>query len=144
MVHRETRGWWLFRKLDSEHTLFFPVSIEIERTDDGKHHGATVQGLEGRIVAAGETPAKAEQCALDLFREFVEYGLKGEKLDRFLSGTRVKHHRLKFPFEETEAWVEETMKILAKVSESPATAPKAKTGGVWARSPGPQLEPAGV
>ena len=68
------RNWLLMRKLEEKKSLFFSVLIRIKE-DEPALFGATVDGLDNRLAAAGESVDEAESNALDMFRGLVDYTL---------------------------------------------------------------------
>ena len=68
----ERSSWMLLRRLGRQESLFFPIVVEIEE-DEPALFGATVLGLETSLIAMGRSPEEAEQNALALFKDRVDF-----------------------------------------------------------------------
>jgi hypothetical protein len=73
------RTWLLLRQLDEQTSLFFTVPVHTEE-DEPAVFGATIAGLENRLVAAGQSFYEAERNAIEMFKGLVDYTLETSRV----------------------------------------------------------------
>jgi hypothetical protein len=73
------RIWLLLRKLDEQKSLFFTLLVRIAE-DEPAVFGATINGLENRMAAAGQSLYEAELNAVEMFKGLIDYTLETSRV----------------------------------------------------------------
>jgi hypothetical protein len=106
MAERKVRLWTLMRGVAPKESYLFWVLVAIDEDRPGLW-GATVAGLESRLVAMGASTHEAEHHAIELFRGMVDHALStGSDLGQMLGSV---------PHVKTQTGTEDADKIFAAI-----------------------------
>lgn len=103
MAEGDIRVWYLMRGTSPTESVFFIPMVMVEEDDPGLF-GATLRGLENRVVAMGATADEAEHQAIELFKGMIDHAITTNAPLEPLIGSGVFMNRVPIPLQNARTF----------------------------------------